>query len=50
MLDSSLEGYVARVDFLFVVFVGRSWRCSEGFTKDVALEVRVLSFRVRVAF
>ena len=44
MLNSLLEGYIARVDFLFVVFVGRSWRCSECFAKSAALEGRVLSF------
>ena len=31
----------ARVGFIFVVFVGRSWRCSECFAKSAALEARV---------
>ena len=50
MLNSLLEGYIARVDFLSIVFVGRSWRCSECFVKSVALEGRVLSFWVQEAF
>ena len=50
MPNSSLEGYIARVDFLFVVFVGRSWRCSECFSKSAALEGGVLSFWVQEAF
>ena len=50
MLNSLLEGYIAHVDFQFVVFVGRSWRCSECFAKDDALETRVLSFGVEEAF
>ena len=48
--SSRLEGYIARVDFLFVVIVGRSWRCSECFAKSAALEGRMLSFWVQEAF
>ena len=50
MLNSLLEGCIVRVDFLFVVFVGRSWRCSECFAKSAALEGRMLSFWVQEAF
>ena len=37
MLNSLLEGCIARVDFLFVVFVGRSWRCSECFCEECCI-------------